>query len=49
MNVVADKGFTEKIFSADKSTATPVDFFRHFFWSNIAAKSAIILQNKTAS
>ncbi len=48
MTIIEDndwEGFAEMILRADTSAAIPAEFFGHFYWGNIAAKAAALLNS----
>ena len=48
MNVIADKdweAFAREIAVMKNNTSIPKDFFDHFYWGNIAAKAAGLINS----
>ncbi|HEX2682439.1 MAG TPA: glycosyltransferase family 4 protein, partial [Ferruginibacter sp.] len=46
LNIIADNdwnGFAEKIISLDTNNHIPAAYFEHFYWDNIAAKAAALI------
>jgi glycosyltransferase involved in cell wall biosynthesis len=48
MRIIADEdwaAFAKQIISIDTNLSTPVAFFDHFYWNNIAAKAAAVINS----